>query len=134
MLTAPLLLAGGLAVAMPVGHLIPEGEDFRSQEIHRAKGEDDWPFAAEKGLLFCAPSLNEKLVYFIPENEEGEHEYPFALHDNVMIIGIVNIGRASVLRPYDNFEQLLRRLSPYIAMGKRLCDQPAGSSLPDSAL
>ncbi len=136
MMAAALLSVGigGAATAAPVNDFIPEPKDFRSQEIHRVRGETDWPFVAEKGLLLCAPSWENRFVYFVPEDEEGESEYPFALHENMMTVALVNLGRNSVLRPFDNFEQLVKRLSPYLAMGKRLCDQPAGAKLRDTAL
>lgn len=135
MLAAALLSAGmgSAAPAAPSSDIIPAPKDFRSQEIHRVQGED-WPFTAKKGLLLCAPGWQQKYVYFVPQDAEGNNEYPFALDSNIMLTALVNMGRASALRPYDNLEQLLKRLSPYISMGKRLCDQPAGTKLPDSAV
>ncbi len=114
--------------------MIPGFEDFRIQRIQRAKGEDDWPFVAEKGRLLCAPSWQKRFVYFIPDKEGGGIGYPLALDENMMMVALVNMGRGSALRPFDNLEQLVKRLSPYLAMGKRLCDQPAGSDLPDTSL
>jgi hypothetical protein len=124
----------GTAVAVPVGSIVPEAKDFRSQKIAKMQGEKDWPFVAEKGLLLCAPSLADKMVYFVGEKEDGEQDYPFAIDTDMMAVAIVNMGRASALRPFDNFAQLLTRLSPFVAMGKRLCDQPAGSVLPENSL
>jgi hypothetical protein len=117
-----------------VSNVVPEAGDFRVQEIRRSKGEDNWPFIAEKGLLMCAPSLNQRLVYFVPVNADGEDEYPINIDANLMSMAIVNIGRGDAFRPYDDFEQLAKRLSPYVTMGKRLCDQPAGTVLPESSL
>ncbi|OOO18118.1 hypothetical protein BS627_19200 [Agrobacterium salinitolerans] len=124
----------GAVAAVPAGSAIPEARDFRSQKIAKMQGEKDWPFAAEKGLLLCAPSLANKMVYFVGEKEDGEQDYPFAIDTDMMAVAIVNMGRASALRPFDNFEQLLKRLSPFVAMGKRLCDQPAGTILPENSL
>ncbi|KJF74972.1 hypothetical protein [Agrobacterium arsenijevicii] len=136
MLAAVLLSAnmGVAAAVVPAGNLIPEVGDFRSQKIQKMQGERDWPFVAEKGVLLCAPSLAKKMVYFVGVKDDGEHDYPFAIDTDMMAVAIANMGRASALKPFDNFEQLLKRLSPFVAMGKRLCDQPAGSILPDSSL
>ncbi|CUX45482.1 MULTISPECIES: hypothetical protein [Rhizobium/Agrobacterium group] len=136
MLAAALVAANmsGASVMVPAGSFVPEAGDFRSQQIRRMQGERDWPFVAEKGLLLCAPSLMEKLVYFVGEKENGEQDEPFAIDTDMMAVAIINMGRASALKPFDNFEQLLKRLSPFVAMGKRLCDQPAGSVLPENSL
>lgn len=134
MLAAAMLAINISGAAVPVGSVIPEARDFRSQKIAKMQGEKDWPFMAEKGLLLCAPSLANKMVYFVGEKEDGEQDYPFAIDTDMMAVAIVNMGRASALRPFDNFEQLLKRLSPFVAMGKRLCDQPAGTILPENSL
>jgi hypothetical protein len=133
---AALALSASIVGAVPAadGNFIPGVKDFRSQEIHRGRGEKEWPFVADRGLLLCAPSWKDRLVYFVPKDAEGASGHPFALPDNMMLLAMVNMGRKSVLQPYDSFEQLLQRLFPYIAMGKRLCDQPAGAKLQDSAL
>ena len=39
-----------------------------------------------------------------------------------------------IQRAYDNFEQLLKRLIPYVTMGKRLCNQPPGTNVSGSEL
>jgi len=135
MLTAALLSAGmvGAAPVTPTGNFIPTEKDFRTQRIHRLQGETDWPFAADKGLMLCAPSWQNRLVYFVPIGADGKNEAPLALDYGLATIAMINMGRASAFRPYENFEQFVKRLAPYIAMGKRLCDQPAGTDLPDSA-
>lgn len=136
MLAAIVLAAGmgGAVLAEPAGKFIPEARDFRTQKIRRLHGEADWPFTADKGLMLCAPSWQDRLVYFVPEGANGEQQAPLALDYGIAAITLINIGRASAFRPFDNFEQLIKRLAPYIAMGKQLCDQPAGTDLPDNAL
>jgi hypothetical protein len=47
-------------------------------------------------------------------------------------MAIANMGRQAAFQPFDDFEQLLKRVGPYIEMGKRLCDQPAGTHLLDN--
>jgi len=135
MLAAALLSASMASAvpAVPVGNFIPTEKDFRTQKIHRLQGEAEWPFTADKGLLLCAPSWKNRLVYFVPVGPDGKNEAPLALDYGLATIAMINMGRASAFRSYENFEQFVKRLGPYIAMGKRLCDQPAGTDLPDSA-
>ncbi len=133
-LAAALGAPGGAMPALPANDIFPGVGDFRSQEIRRLQGEGDWPFVESKGLLLCAKIMNRPAVYFVGEDEDGEQKFPFAISGDMMEVAMVNIGNTGVLRPFDDFEQLLKRLFPYVAMGRRLCDQPPGTSLPDSAL
>lgn len=114
--------------------IFPGVDDFRMQGITRTRSEADWPFVADKGMLLCAKILNKPAVYFVGEDRGGEQMRPFAISTDMMEVAMVNIGTSGVLRPYDDFEQLLKRLVPYVSMGRRLCDQPPGTNLPDSAL
>lgn len=123
-----------MASAADADPVVPEAGDFRVQTIRKAQGEDNWPFLALEGFLMCAPSLGQRLVYFVPKGTDGENEYPVALDSNLMSMAVVNMGRGNAFRPYANFEELTNRLSPYITMGKRLCDQPAGTVIPESSL
>jgi len=125
--------AGGERPAA-ASEIFPGANDFRMQTITRAKSETDWPFLANKGLLVCAKVLLKPVVYFIGEDPDGEQSHPFAISTDMMEVALVNMGTTGVLRPYDDFEQLLKRLVPYVSMGQRLCNQPPGTDLPDSAL
>ncbi|MGV1917576.1 hypothetical protein [uncultured Agrobacterium sp.] len=131
---AALLAAASMASAADAGPVLPEAGDFRVQTIRKVQGEENWPFLAQEGFLMCAPSLGQRLVYFVPKGPDGENEYPVALDSNLMSMAVVNMGRGNAFRPYANFEELTNRLSPYITMGKRLCDQPAGTVIPESSL
>ncbi|NTJ44057.1 hypothetical protein G6L28_15760 [Agrobacterium larrymoorei] len=131
---AALLASSFAASTLPAEGLVPGASDFRVQKLERAQGETNWPFTARKGLLMCVPSLSNKLVYFVPENDRGENEYPVNIDSNAMSMAMVNIGRGGAFRPFADFEELMNRLSPYITMGKRLCDQPAGTVVPESSL
>lgn len=119
---------------VPANDIFPGVDDFRMQVVTRTKTEADWPFVADKGMLLCAKVFNEPAVYFIGEDEDGEQMEPFVISTNMMEVAMVNMGTTGVLLPYDDFEQLLKRLMPYVSMGRRLCDQPPGTNLPDSAL
>lgn len=113
---------------------VPQAKDVRLQTIRKAQGETNWPFVADEGFLSCVPSIGERLVYFVPFGEDDENEPPVNLNTNVMTMALVNIGRGGTFRPFANLEELIKRLSPYITMGKRLCDQPAGAVVPESSL
>lgn len=129
------LLAAAVATApLPVSTLVPEADDFRVQAIAKAQGEADWPFVANKGMLLCAPVIGDKAVYFVAEKEDGGQEAPVVLNINPMTMAVVNLGKTKVFRAFSSVDELMSRLYPYITMGKRLCDQPAGTVVPESSL
>ncbi len=128
-------LAAAVATApVQVNRLVPEVEDFRMQTIRKAQGEADWPFVANKGILLCAPVIGDKAVYFVAEKEGGGQEEPVVLNINPMTMAIINLGKTKVFRDFTSVDELMGRLYPYITMGKRLCDQPAGTVVPESSL
>lgn len=133
-LAAAINASTGSEEGVSANDIFPGVDDFRIQAISRTKTEAEWPFVVTKGLLLCAKILQQPAVYFIGENQDGEQLEPFVLSENLLEVAMVNIGSSGVLRPYDDFEQLLKRLVPYVSMGRRLCDQPPGTNLPDSAL
>ncbi|MBY5610944.1 hypothetical protein HFO32_20445 [Rhizobium leguminosarum] len=133
MWTAALLTIGISGAAMPAGNVFPGVGDFRLQKINRAAGESEWPFAAESGTLLCAMILHEPAVYFVPE-VRGTPGRAFVIDNDIVKMAFVNIGMTDVLEPYDNFEQLLKRLIPHVTMGKRLCNQPPGTNVSGSEL
>jgi len=133
---ASLLPIAALSVlpASPVGDYLPGVGDFRAQEIKKVQSEKDWPFTADGGLLMCAYVLKEPTVYFVPDHPEGETSRPYHISYDMAAMAFVNIGQTDVLRPYDSLEQLLDRMTPYVALGRRLCEQPAGTMIPDTEL
>ncbi len=129
------LLAAVVATApLQVSKLVPEVGDFRMQTIRKARGETGWPFAANEGILLCAPVIGDKAVYFVAEKEDGGQEEPVVLNINPMMMAVVNLGKTKVFRDFTTVDELMNRLYPYITMGKRLCDQPAGTIVPESSL
>jgi len=129
------LLAAMFATAPAASEkLVPEVGDFRIQTIRKAQGEESWPFVEREGMLLCAPVTGDKLVYFVAENEDGEQEPPVLLDVNPMMMAVINLGRTKVFRAFTSIDELMNRLYPYITMGKRLCDQPAGTIVPESSL
>ncbi len=128
-------LAAVVATApLQVSKLVPEVGDFRMQTIRKAQGETGWPFAANEGILLCAPVIDDKAVYFVAEKEDGGQEEPVVLNINPMMMAVVNLGKTKVFRDFTTVDELMNRLYPYITMGKRLCDQPAGTIVPESSL
>ncbi|MFK0161888.1 hypothetical protein [Rhizobium sp. NPDC090279] len=139
MLTAVgIVLAAGFSlpagvIATEVNDLVPGVKDFRMQVIHKAKDEVDWPFVAESGVLACAKVLNKPAVYFVPD-QKPEATRAFVLDTDLFGMSLVNIGMTNVLKPYGSLEALLKRITPFVTMGRRLCAQPPGTSLSGSEL
>ncbi|QCI96967.1 hypothetical protein [Agrobacterium larrymoorei] len=134
MLPAALLAAAIATAPTQVNKLVLEEKDFRMQTIRKAQGEVNWPFVASEGILLCAPVIGDKAVYFVGTKEDGGQEEPVILSVNPMMMSIINMGKARIFRDFTTIDELMGRLYPYITMGKRLCDQPAGAIVPESSL
>ncbi|MFJ6324989.1 MULTISPECIES: hypothetical protein [unclassified Rhizobium] len=131
-LTVGLSLPAG-AVVTEVNDLFPGAEDVRMQVIHKAKDEADWPFTAESGVLACVKVLKKPTVYFVPE-QTPEAKRAFAIDTDLLGMSLVNLGMTNVLKPYGSLETLLKRITPFVTMGRRLCAQPPGTSLSGTEL
>ena len=131
---AAILVATFVASPSQANKLVLEEKDFRMQTIRKAQGETNWPFEANKGRLLCAPIIGDRAVYFVGTKEDGGQEEPVALSVNPMLVSIINMGKAKIFRDFTTIDELMNRLYPYITMGKRLCDQPAGTVVPESSL
>lgn len=134
MVPSAFLVAAVATAPLPVNGFVPEVGDFRMQTIRKVQGEENWPFAANKGILLCAPVIGDKAVYFVAEKEGGGQEAPVVLTVNPMTMAVVNLGKTKIFRAFTSVDELMNRLYPYITMGKRLCDQPAGTVVPESSL
>jgi hypothetical protein len=128
---------------LPAG-LIPEAEDVRFQVIERQANENDWPFLAEKGRLACVPAMGMRIVLFMPwvEADEGGVN-GFAVDESASKAAIVSadplqlwtdIEGKPLLKPDMKIEDKIRRLGPYVTIGKKLCDQPKGTIIGPSEL
>jgi hypothetical protein len=131
-LVAGLSLPAG-TIATEADDLLPGVKDFRMQVIHKAQNETDWPFVAESGTLLCAKVLNQPTVYFVPK-QTPEVPRAFALDTDLLSMSMVNLGMTNVLKSYGSLEALLKRITPFVTMGRRLCAQPPGTSLSGSEL
>lgn len=116
-----------------VSDLFPGAGDFRMQVIHKAKDEAEWPFVAESGTLICAKVLNQPAVYFVPE-QKPEATRAFVLDIDLFGMSLVNMGMTNVLKPYGSLEALLKRITPFVTMGRQLCAQPPGTNISGSEL
>lgn len=131
-LAAGLLLSAGTIVT-EVNELFPGAKDVRMQMIHKAQNEADWPFTAESGVLACVKVLSEPTVYFVPEQTPVATR-AFALDTDLLGMSLVNMGMTNVLKPYGSLEALLKRITPFVTMGRQLCAQPPGTSISGSEL
>jgi hypothetical protein len=133
-----------LTVAMAVvwasgaraGSLLPEPEDFRSQKIVRHAREADWPFLHQRGLLMCVKVFGIKQVLFHPGDLEEYHFNDDPLTDPAIIIVTTDPiqlwtdpAASELLVPNMTIEEKIRRMAPYVTLGKKLCDQPKGAMI-----
>jgi hypothetical protein len=116
--------------------MIPEVEDFRQQTISRQAGESGWPFVAQSGVLSCVYSLGQKFVFFVPEGDATLGDEDEAADESET--GVINVTtdpilllvqqeQSRLLVPGLTIEEKIRRLGPYVSLGKKLCEQPMGT-------
>lgn len=113
---------------------LPEPEDFRSQKIARQAGETDWPFVETQGLLMCVRIFGIRHVLFYPGRLEAD-DYegdpiadPKIVHVTTDPIQLwTDPAAAALLAPDMTIEDKIRRMAPYVILGKKLCDQPKGA-------
>jgi hypothetical protein len=125
-----------LAHANPAS-FFPEADDVRFQMIEKQAGERDWPFVETKGRLACVPSFGMRVVLFFPDRGDvldafAEPSGVIVTTDPIQLFSDVN-GKAH-LAPGMSIEDKIRRLGPYVSLGKKLCDQPKGTALGPSEL
>ena len=111
---------------------VPSPEEVRVQAIARADNERDWPFSVDEGNLTCVWSIGERLVFFFegrPSGDSGEDFEPrgVIVSVNPLELTIGNIANRALFAPVTNVADLIRRVAPYVEIGRRLCDQPPGA-------
>jgi hypothetical protein len=121
--------------------LFPDETDVRMQTISKQKGEDGWPFAADSGLLMCVPSIGQRVVLFFPDGDspsevDVETAEDRTVHVTTDPLFLLTIGRTNQEHYASgmSLEEKIRRLGPYVTLGKKLCDQPKGTILGPSEL
>lgn len=139
---AAALLASGIA-ALPAANErswlhVPHESEVRLQVIRKQDREATWPFAAETGYLTCVYALGQKIVGFTPGVEALEFDGDDKTDDdpplmflstNPVDLLVARMTQGALLAPMDGLEEMVRRIAPFVEMGKALCDQPQGAEL-----
>ncbi|MER9427076.1 hypothetical protein [Mesorhizobium sp. M0408] len=124
----PLMLAGEQGLFH-----IPTPEEVRLQPISRVGDEADWPFSVDEGVLACAWSAGQRVVTFMENRpadlEEGEkfERRHVIVTTEPMTLSVGNMAYRDLFRPIASIEERIRLVAPFVTMGQRLCDQPAGA-------
>ncbi|KUM28926.1 hypothetical protein AU467_01315 [Mesorhizobium loti] len=124
----PLVLAGEQGLFH-----VPTPGEVRLQAISRTDHEADWPFSVDDGFLACVWSGGRKAVMFFEnrpkELGEGEPFHPrgVIVTTDPMQLTLGNMANRALFKPSANVEERMRLVAPFAALGRRLCDQPAGA-------
>ncbi|TJW87330.1 MAG: hypothetical protein E5V92_10185 [Mesorhizobium sp.] len=124
----PLVLAGEQGLFH-----IPSPREVRLQAISRADHEADWPFSVDDGMLTCVWSGGRKVVMFFENRPkslpDGEPFHPrgVIVTTDPMQLTLGNMANRALFKPSANVEERMRLVTPFAALGQRLCDQPAGA-------
>ncbi|TPM32979.1 hypothetical protein FKO01_21955 [Mesorhizobium sp. B2-3-3] len=124
----PLMLAGEQGMFH-----FPTPEEVRLQPISRAGNETAWPFSIDEGMLACVWSAGQKVVMFFEGRPHGLDE-----DEDFKPVGVIvttdpiqltlgNMANRALFRPAASVEERLKLVAPFMAMGQKLCDQPAGA-------
>ena len=129
-------MASFLAAAAHPAHasLFPQPEDVRFQVISKQPGEAQWPFAVDVGTLACVYALGMRVVVFLPYSVTKPAEDFFDEADNRDDALVVTtdpiqlmVAENKYFVPNLSLEDKIRRMGPYVSLGKKLCDQPEGA-------
>jgi len=112
----------------------PSPHEVRFQPIERAGNETGWPFSVDKGHLTCVWSGGTPVVMFFAFDAEAVAEQVqeprgVLLSANPLELTLGNIATRDLFAPAATVEERLTTVAPFIDMGRRLCDQPAGEHL-----
>ncbi|UVK40605.1 hypothetical protein LHFGNBLO_002091 [Mesorhizobium sp. AR10] len=124
----PLVLAGEQGMFH-----VPSVEEVRLQPISRAENETGWPFSVDDGMLACVWSGGQKVVTFLENRpadlEDGQTFQPrhVIVTTDPMLLTIGNMAYRDLFRPAASVEERIRQVAPFVTLGQRLCDQPAGA-------
>ena len=118
---------------------LPNEREVRLQTIRRQDREAGWPFVSDEGYLTCMFALGQRMVVFVPQ-EEAEKDVPGELPKAVvlstnpfeMLANMIEGG--SLLQPMATPEEMIRRIAPFVEIGRALCDQPQGAKVPGGEL
>lgn len=127
-----------LAVPSPAAAGILDLEEPRMQWVERNHASEDWPFLERRGVIVCMRLMKMRHPFFVPETQvkAAENEDVFLnsdpnafVHLSTYVTDILTQNRAfgTIFIPFDSFEAHIRRIAPFVAIGKSLCDQPEGA-------
>ena len=125
-----------LAAAATPSHasIFPQAEDVRLQVISKQPGETQWPFAVDVGTLACVYALGMRVVVFLPYSVTKPDEDffdEFENRDDALVVTTdplqLLVADAKYFVPDMSIEDKIRRMGPYVSLGKKLCDQPEGA-------
>lgn len=129
-----------MAVAMPLimageqGMLhMPSPQEVRMQPIARTGNEAGWPFSVDEGTLACVWSAGQKLVVFFEDRPDGlDEEEDFEpraviVTTDPLQLTLGNMADRDLFRDAASVEERMRLAAPFVTMGQKLCDQPAGA-------
>ncbi|MER9329033.1 hypothetical protein [Mesorhizobium sp. M0488] len=129
-----------MAVAMPLimageqgmFHM-PSPQEVRMQPIERAGNEAGWPFSVDEGMLAGVWSAGQKVVMFFEDRPDGldaEEDFePRAVivTTDPLQLTLGNMADRDLFRDAASVEERMRLVAPFVTMGQKLCDQPAGA-------
>ncbi len=118
---------------------IPDEREVRLQTIRRQDREETWPFVADEGYLTCVFVLGQRVVAFAPDQEIDEDDADMApplvmLSANPFEMLVNMIDGSALLKPMATPEEMVRRIAPFVEIGRTLCDQPQGAHVPGGEL
>lgn len=108
---------------------MPTPHEVRFQPIEKTGNETGWPFAVDKGHLTCVWSGGTPVVMFFAFDGEGvdaDEPRGVLLSTNPLELALANITTRDLFAPAATVEERVMAVAPFIDMGRRLCDQPAG--------
>ncbi|MGY2991787.1 hypothetical protein ACVWWD_000594 [Mesorhizobium sp. URHB0026] len=124
----PLILAGEQGMFH-----VPTAQEVRLQPISRAGNETGWPFSVDEGMLACVWSVGQKVVMFfegrphgLDEDEDFQPRGVIVTTDPMQLT-LGNIANRDLFSAATSVEERLRLVAPFMTMGQKLCDQPAGA-------
>ncbi|QPC95082.1 hypothetical protein [Mesorhizobium sp. INR15] len=124
----PLMLAGEQGMFH-----FPTPEEVRLQPISRAGNEAGWPFSIDEGTLACVWSAGQKVVMFFESKPDDLDEDETFKPSGVIVttdpmqLTLGNMANRDLFRASASVEERMALVAPFVTMGQKLCDQPAGA-------
>lgn len=130
--------AAAVAACLPLGLLAMPAMALaqtyeKSVEISRDEVVHEWPFSVDSGELSCFIFGGRRMVFF-REPDTNDPDWflkgiPYDMPRSVIVSTnpleiFASLEDADLFLPFDSdFAVLIRRLTPFVAMGQALCDE-----------